>query len=133
MGRLRKADSYSYMLAGVVYCVRVVAVEVLLPSAERAEQGTAERERFLERRREFLSDGSYSPMSTMLSLLAYSKSIALNKSNEGSVQWSADHKVLFLYGRRLVINRWQRMAQESVADAERMLWDDVMRVRQEER
>jgi len=33
--RLQTANDFSFMLAGVVYCVRVLAVEWLLPSAER--------------------------------------------------------------------------------------------------
>ncbi|KAL2350057.1 hypothetical protein BJ546DRAFT_810284, partial [Cryomyces antarcticus] len=99
MNRLRTADNYSYMLVGVVYCVRALGVEGLLPSAQRDEQGETERKRFLRKRRDFLADGSYSPMSTMISLLAYSKSIALNTSNAGSVQWSLDHKILHLHGR----------------------------------
>jgi hypothetical protein len=35
MGRLRKANDFSYMLARVVYCTRIFVVEVILPSAER--------------------------------------------------------------------------------------------------
>ena len=33
--RLRTAKNFSYMLAGVVYCVRVLAAEKILPAAER--------------------------------------------------------------------------------------------------
>ena len=33
--RLRTAKNFSYMLARVVYCVRVLAVEKILPAAER--------------------------------------------------------------------------------------------------
>lgn len=126
MNRLRTADNFSYMLAGVVYCVRALAVEVLLPSAQRDEQGDAERKRFLRKRRQFLADGSYSPMSTMISLLAYGKSIALNTSNAGSVQWSVDKKVLYLHGRPIVIERFRRMVREVVKEAERVLWEELM-------
>jgi hypothetical protein len=45
--RLRTAKNYSYMLAGVVYCMRVLSVEHLLPSASRDEQTDEDRERFL--------------------------------------------------------------------------------------
>jgi hypothetical protein len=34
------------MLAGIVYCVRVIAVEVILPSEEREDQGDKDDERF---------------------------------------------------------------------------------------
>ncbi|KAF2274064.1 uncharacterized protein EI97DRAFT_382075 [Westerdykella ornata] len=38
MTRLRIAKNYSYMLAGVVYCIRVLSAERLLPAACRKEQ-----------------------------------------------------------------------------------------------
>ncbi|KAK5111071.1 hypothetical protein LTR85_012290 [Meristemomyces frigidus] len=107
--RLRPAVDYSYMLAGVVYCIRVMAVEILLPSAKRDRQGDTERERFLQNRRHYLADGSYSPMSTMISLLAYSKHIALNTGNSASTQWSRDMKVLRLHGKPIVVERFREM------------------------
>jgi len=79
--RLRTAKNFSYMLARVVYCVRVLAVEKILPAAERDDQTKADRERFLELRKQYLADSSYSPISIMLSLLAYSKHAALNEGN----------------------------------------------------
>ena len=85
MGRLRTANDYSYVLAGLVYDIRVLAVEYLLPSQERKEQSEAEIDAFLEKRRGFLADGSYSPMSSMLSLLAYGKNLALNHGNASMV------------------------------------------------
>ena len=79
--RLRTAKNFSYMLAGVVYCVRVLAAEKILPAAERNDQTEEDRERFLEMRKQYLADGSYSPISIMLSLLAYGKHAALNEGN----------------------------------------------------
>jgi hypothetical protein len=48
------------MLAGVVYCMRVLSVEKLLPAVERDDQTKEDRDRFLEMRKEYLADGSYS-------------------------------------------------------------------------
>jgi hypothetical protein len=132
MDRLRKAEDYSFILAGVVYCVRVLALEMLLPSLGRKEQGEVDRERFLHMRRKFLTDGSYSPMSTMISLLAYSKHVTLNKSNTGSVQWSADQQVLYFRGRPIVISRFQQMIQDAIAEAEQVLWEELMWVTQDD-
>jgi hypothetical protein len=126
MERLRRADNFSFMLAGVVYCVRVLGVEILLPSSQRKHQGEAEREHFLQQRQKFLTDGSYSSMSTMINLLAYSKYITLNKSNEGSIQWSADHRVLYFHGRPIVISRFRQMIQDAIAEAEQLLWQELM-------
>jgi hypothetical protein len=33
--RLKEANDYSYMLAGLVYCIRVIGLELLLPSKNR--------------------------------------------------------------------------------------------------
>ncbi|TKA55283.1 hypothetical protein B0A49_12685, partial [Cryomyces minteri] len=133
MNRLRTAGDFSYMLAGVVYCTRVIAAEVLLPSADREKQDNAERKRFLRERRRFLADGSYSPMSTMISLLAYGKSIALNTGNSASTQWSRDTRVLRLHGRPIVLEKFKEMIHGVVAEAERVLWEDVMHTRLGER
>ncbi|CAO2655088.1 Nn.00g101520.m01.CDS01, partial [Neocucurbitaria sp. VM-36] len=122
MERLRTAKNYSYMLAGVVYCVRVLGVEHLLPAAQRDEQTDEDREKFKTMRSKYLADGSYSPMSEMLSLLAYGKHVGLNAGNAGSVYWSKDKKTFYLNGRPILIERFCKMAQSMVADVEEMLW-----------
>lgn len=132
--RLRTAKNYSYMLAGVVYCMRVLSVEKLLPSACRDEQTDEDRERFLEHREKYLSDGSYSPMSEALSLLAYGKYVALAAGNSGNAYWSKDKKIFYLHGRRIYISRFCKMAQDMVSEAEQMLWEELFWVtRAEER
>ncbi|KAE8832105.1 hypothetical protein PTNB85_06497 [Pyrenophora teres f. teres] len=108
--RLRTAKNYSYMLAGVVYCVRVLAVEKLLPAVERDEEIEEDRDAFLELRKKYLADGSYSPMSAMLSLLAYGKHAALNEGNAGNAYWSPDKKTFYLNGRPIVVERFCKMA-----------------------
>jgi len=126
MDRLRTAKNYSYMLAGVVYCIRVVAIEALLPSSMRDEQGDVERKEFLQIRKEFLADGSYSPMSEMLSLLAYGKFVALNAGNSGNAYWSRDKKIFYLNGRPIVISQFQQMARDMVMEAEDTLWQELL-------
>jgi hypothetical protein len=81
---LRTAKNYSYMLAGVVYCVRVLAVEKLLPAAQRDEQTDEDCNRFLVKRQKFLANGLYSLISKIISLLAYSKLVALAAGNSGN-------------------------------------------------
>jgi superfamily II DNA helicase RecQ len=126
MDRLRTAKNYSYMLAGVVYCTRVIAVEALLPSAMRREQGVADRDDFLSARKQFLADGSYSPMSEMISLLAYGKFVALNAGNSGNAYWSRDKKTFYLGGRPIVISQFQQMARDIVSEAADMLWQELL-------
>ena len=123
--RLRTAKNYSYILAGVVYCMRVLSVEYLLPSASRDEQTDEDRERFLQHREKYLADGSYSPMSEALSLLAYGKHVALTAGNAGNAYWSKDKKIFYLHGRPIYISRFRKMAQDMVAEAEQMLWEEL--------
>jgi len=124
--RLRKADNYSFMLAGVVYCVRVMAAEILLPIAKRKDQGEAERKYFLDKRKRCLADGSYSPMSIMISLLAYGRYIAFNTSNAGSTHWSADKKILYFHGKPIIIQRFRKMIGDVIDEAEQILWKELM-------
>jgi hypothetical protein len=84
MGRLRTAKNYSFMLAGVVYCVRVLGIEKLLPAESRDEQTEADRDNFIKMRENFLADGLFSPISKMINMLAIGKHISLNAGNSGN-------------------------------------------------
>jgi superfamily II DNA helicase RecQ len=123
--RLRTAKNYTYMLAGVVYCMRLLSVEKLLPAAQRDEQTDEDRERFLQMRRQHLADGSYSPMSEVLSLLAYGKFVAMTAGNSGNAYWSEDKKIFYLNGRPIYISQFRKMAQDMVAEVESMLWQEL--------
>ena len=72
------------MLASVVYCVRVLAIEKLLSAAQRDKQIDKNYDRFLVKRQKFLTNGLYSLISKIISLLAYSKLVTLATSNLGN-------------------------------------------------
>jgi hypothetical protein len=46
INRLRQANDFLYMLAGVVYYIRVLVVEIILPSTEREDQNEEDNKRF---------------------------------------------------------------------------------------
>jgi hypothetical protein len=106
MKRLCTAKNYLYMLAGIVYCARVLGVEKLLPAAERDEQTKDNCNSFLQMCKKHLANGLYSLISEMISLLAYSKHAALNKGNAGNAYWSQDKKIFYLNRRPIVIKRF---------------------------
>ncbi|CAE7221515.1 hypothetical protein PTTW11_11425 [Pyrenophora teres f. teres] len=81
-----------------------------------------DRDAFLELRKKYLADGSYSPMSAMLSLLAYGKHAALNEGNAGNTYWSPDKKTFYLNGRPIVVERFCKMAQSMEAELEESFW-----------
>ena len=78
---LRTTKNYLYMLARVVYYIRVLAIKKLLLVVKRDKEIEKDRDAFLELRKKYLANGSYSLISAILSLLIYSKHVALNKSN----------------------------------------------------
>ncbi|TKA75572.1 hypothetical protein B0A55_07939 [Friedmanniomyces simplex] len=126
MIRLRSANDFSYMLAGVVYCTRVLAVEVILPSEHWEEQEEEDDRRFRQMRDEYLADGTYSVFSKMLSLLAYGKSIALDHNNAGAVSWSLDRSVMSFRGRQIRLERIGTMIRDVITEAESKLWTVLM-------
>ena len=46
--RLRECNDFSYMLAGIVYCCRVLGVEIILPKTFRRGETAEDDQRFLE-------------------------------------------------------------------------------------
>lgn len=124
--RLKEANDYSYMLAGLVYCIRVIGLELLLPSRNRQQQADADYEAFLQQRRQFLADGSMSVASNMISLLAYGKHIALNYGNAGGVFWEDETQTLNLHGARIPMEKFKAMVGKAIDDAEDFFWHRLM-------
>jgi hypothetical protein len=44
--QLREANDFSYMLAGMVYYIRVIVVEIILPLEEREDQDNKDDKQF---------------------------------------------------------------------------------------
>jgi hypothetical protein len=131
--RFRSANDFSYTLAGVLYCIRVIAVETILPSDERETQNDSDDERFRHTRDTFLADGTYSVVSKLLSLLAYGKHVAMNHNNAGSVSWSDDRMEMSYKGNPISVLRFGAMARGVIEDAEDKLWRDLLWSTREER
>ena len=100
----------------------MLRVKKLLPVAGRDKQTEDKCDRFLDMRKKYLADGSYSPMSEMISLLAYSKHAALNEGNAGNAYWSLDKKIFYLNGRPIVIEHFRQMAQSMQAEVVEQFW-----------
>ena len=124
--RLREANDYSYMLAGVVYCTWIIALEMLLPSEFRASQGVSEFDYFSQKRKDFPADGPTSVVSNMISLLAYGKHIALNHGNASAVFWEKCDRVMRLHGARIVMEKFKETTAKTISNAEDVLWERLM-------
>jgi hypothetical protein len=62
-----------------------------------------------------------SAMSTIISLLAYSKYLAMNYGNSGSIFWEKNNRVIKLHGMRIVIDKVRHMVDRAIGDAEDLL------------
>ena len=102
--RLQTAKNYLYILAGIVYCVRVVAVKTLLPSSQRSTQTEQDCDCFIKMRQKYLADGSFSPISEIISMLAYGKHVGLNAGNSGNAHWSLDKETFYLNSQLIAIS-----------------------------
>jgi superfamily II DNA/RNA helicase len=124
--RLREGNDFSYMLAGIVYCCRVLGVEIILPKTFRRGETAEDDQRFLELRLKHLADGSFSPMAEMISLLAYSRHCAFNHANAGAIAWSDNDSTIAYKGQKIPLVRFRRLIDTVVTEAENILWREVL-------
>lgn len=108
-----------------MWCARVLATSILLSPTKREAQRTQPilRNHFIDRRRLFLTDGSGTLMSVMLSWLAYGKYITMNSGNKGVVTWSADKQMLIYQGARIELALFQQIILDLVQETTDILWE----------
>jgi hypothetical protein len=85
MGRLCTAKNYSFILAGIVYGVRVLSIKKLLLVDRCDEQTKADCEHFIKMRESYLADRLFSLISEIINLLAMGKYIRLNVGNSSNI------------------------------------------------
>ena len=115
--RLQTAKNYSYMLAGIVYCTQVVRAARLLLGSQRDTQTEQDCDYFIEMRRKYLADGTFTLISKILSLLAYGKFISLTASNSSNAYWSENKQTFYLNSRLIIISRFYKIAQDLIVEA----------------
>ena len=124
--RLKEGNEYSFVIAGLMYMIRLVAAEARLPHRLRATQGEAEYEAFLTVRAEYLADGSRSVVGDVLSLLAYAKHIAKHHLNHGTAKWTDGGRGVQIGSRRFKVQAFADMVQGVMQAIEDLLWADLM-------
>ncbi|KAH7243761.1 hypothetical protein B0J15DRAFT_428922, partial [Fusarium solani] len=87
---------FTPILARLIYCSRLVFLEAVLPRFSRSYGGIARRPRhgLLRRlnadRREYMCDGTLSPMGEFLSLLSYGNALRRSQGSTFRFHWSDD-------------------------------------------
>ncbi|KIW86592.1 uncharacterized protein Z519_12804 [Cladophialophora bantiana CBS 173.52] len=126
--RLREAVNFSYVVAGLVWSLRVLAAEILLPAHQRENfpDSQERRLRFQRHRQAYLADGCSCPISELINLLTYGKYIALNTSNANSITWSRDSTTIYFHELTIVLSLFRSMVVSNIERAENILWRELM-------
>ncbi|KAK7583216.1 hypothetical protein V3481_012509 [Fusarium oxysporum f. sp. vasinfectum] len=125
---------FTPVLARLIYCSRLVFLEAVLPHFSRIYGGIARppRHGLLRRlnaaRREYMCDGTLSPMGEFLSLLSYGNALRRSQGSTFRFHWSDDGEVLSWNGnQRLSMVDFRRLAckvlRSVTASCSRLMYD----------
>ena len=82
-------------------------------------------EHFREQHREWLVNGSFTPVSTMVRWMTYGKGIRSKEGGMPKVLWEASRETFRFLGQRIHVRDFQQMAQRGLQDTEALL-DELM-------
>jgi hypothetical protein len=121
----RGPSDYGQILAGLIYCSRLLLFEHALPTQSR---GTlADPLAALQAvRRQWLTNGWPSPFFHMQSLLAYSRQASMAGTGKPSVVWSGDGQTLIYRGRDLGMQEFRDFVASLIDSAERILTEELL-------
>lgn len=112
-------------LAHLQFCIRVVILEIALPTAERegyhTTTGITPTDGFRKLRDKWLSDGEESPFNRIHRMLVYGLAAARNTPGRERVRWSEDGRTLYFDGQPLMVSEWQGMITGLIKDFEATL------------
>ena len=115
---LRQPSTYTPILAGILYCSRLLIFQHAKETEEDGS-GKTQLDRLQELHGKFLSDGQPSIVNEMLSLLAYGLGIIKKTDNEPSITWSHDGGTIYQHGYPITVNQFKSFIQklaEEMAD-----------------
>ena len=124
-GRWREPEHYTNILAGILWCMRVLVLEYTLPMSNRNTIAQDEERTPLERvkqvRDECLVEDEDCPFATLHSLMVYGFALARDRVGAGSMSWSHDNRYLAFKGRQISIVEWKYFIQQLTRTAETKL------------
>ena len=125
IGQWKRPSTYTPILAGLQFCIRVLMLEKALP------QGTRDRfpdmfradplTTFKRIRDNWLVEGEPSPFNYIHKLLNYGMNSAKDAGGRDRVRWSADRRTMYFDGRALEIKRWKKFVRDLLEDTEELL------------
>ena len=126
-GKWKRAKEYTGQLAGLLWCIRLLALEHIFrdQTEDPNEMQWSVIEHFREQHREWLVNGSFTPVSTMVRWMTYGKGIRSKEGGMPKVLWEASRETFRFLGQRIHVRDFQQMAQRGLQDTEALL-DELM-------
>jgi hypothetical protein len=148
-GCYRQPSEYGQVLAGLLYCARLLLFEHALPQGPTGEAfpdsplaaaaspapvgvGGSRKdtenplEMFLAVRDRWLVDGLATPFHFVDNLLAYARGAGKDVGGRSRVQWSKDRQTIIFDGQSLALDDFRRFLAELCDEAGRILADDLL-------
>ena len=122
-GSYREPKHYTGSLAGLVWCSRMLMLEeAFRDSPEDPNEMTMETvEAFQEVQRRWLAGGSYSPMSTFITWMAYGKGFRTKEGGTPKVLWESNGQVMRYLGQSIRVADFITTADAAIVEAEAVL------------
>jgi len=130
---LRQPQDYTRYLAGLVWVNKLLLLEYALPSKAWPELDLLARDeypdfgkRLHEVRSAYMVDGSYSPQSEILSLLAYGQFVAKQTGGRTVLSWSLDRQTVSLRGSPISMDQYRQFPLLLAEKANQLLYEVLM-------
>jgi hypothetical protein len=118
------------MLAGTLWCMRVLILEFTLPLNQQDKLGKDKplnpMDRVKKVRDQRLVEESECPFATLHSLMNYGFVVAKQSVGEWKVRWSEDKQTMLFRGHMVNIDDWKQFILDLLETIERMLAQQLM-------
>jgi hypothetical protein len=121
-GQWKQPVNYTNILAGLIWCIRVLVLEYALPKRKRKDfaGNTMIRpiDRFKRVRDKTLVEEVDCPFATFFALRNYGMLVAKDSIGETRVQWSDDGQTLLFWGHLTTMHDWKSFVWDMIKEAE---------------
>jgi hypothetical protein len=124
-GCYRPPSEHGQVLAGLLYCARLLLFEYALPTTSRSQINNP-CATFLQVHHQWLVDGRPTPFHFIDNLLAYALKAGKEQGGKPCVQWSADRQTMIYHGQRLPLNQLRALVDQLCDEVEEVLYQDLM-------
>jgi hypothetical protein len=114
----RPAMHYTGVLAQVLWIARLILLEIAVPQTAWPELGLQSKaeiqsisQRVHQLRKQHLCEGSYSPVSSILSQLAMGKKLNQQHESPANIYWAEDEQTIFYQGKGIQLAKVQGMCR----------------------